>query len=349
MYIDIAREKLEKLRGRNDYYILGIESSCDDTAVAIIRGKEIISNKISSQIEIHKLYGGVVPEIASRNHILAITNLVQMALEEARLTLDDISCIAVTYGAGLQGALLVGVSYAKALAYSRNIPLVGINHIKGHVCANFLVHKDLEFPFLCLLASGGHTEILEVNSYSDMKILGQTQDDAAGEAFDKVARVLGLPYPGGPQIEHNAKFGKPNIEFPKPFKGKDHLNFSYSGLKTAVINYAHNQEQKGVEINRFDLAASFQKSAVDQLIENAIYAAEKYGYNKIAVAGGVGANSALREGLTNRASKKHIDVLLPDKILCTDNGAMIGVAAYLAINEGIQASDLSLDVAPDLE
>jgi N6-L-threonylcarbamoyladenine synthase len=347
-YIETARAKLDALRVREDYNILGIESSCDETAVAVIRGREILANEISSQIEIHKRFGGVVPEIASRNHILVIDNLVKAALSAAKLALGDIDVVAVTYGAGLQGALLVGVSYAKALAYSLGIPVVGINHIKGHVCANFLAHKELEFPFLCLLASGGHTQLLEVKSYSDMKVLGETQDDAAGEAFDKVARVLGLPYPGGPQIEKCAATGRNNIVLPRPYKGERTLNFSYSGIKTAVINYVHTAGQKGEKVNANDLARSFQDRAVGMLIENSVKAAEIYGYDTIAVAGGVGANGALRDGMTEECAKYGLKTLLPPKILCTDNGAMIGEAAFIAIGEGIEAADFSLDAEPDL-
>lgn len=347
-YERIAREKLDRLRERDDYLILAFESSCDETAVAVIRGREILANEIDSQIEIHKRFGGVVPEIASRNHILAIDSLVEIALEKAGCTLSDIDVIAVTYGAGLLGALLVGVSYAKSLAYALNKPLVAVDHIKGHVCANFLAHPDLKFPFLCLLASGGHTEVLDVRSYSDMRILGQTADDAAGEAFDKVARVIGLPYPGGPQIERAAKEGKDCIPLPRPFKGEKTYNFSYSGIKTAVINYAHTCAQKGIEINKADVAASFQSRAVGMLIENAVRAAREKGEGTIVIAGGVAANTALREGMEKAAKKHGISVLLPPKYLCTDNAAMIGEAAFFAIKEGIPAARMDLDADPNL-
>ena len=296
-YEERARQKLDALRERDDFLILAFESSCDETAVAVIRGREILANEIDSQIEIHKRFGGVVPEIASRNHVLAIDPLLEIALEKADCTLEDIDVIAVTYGAGLLGALLVGVSYAKALAYALDKPLVAIDHIKGHVCADFLAYPELQFPFLCLLASGGHTEVLDVKSYSDMRVLGQTADDAAGEAFDKVARVIGLPYPGGPQIERAALDGTDCIPLPRPFKGEKTYNFSYSGIKTAVINYAHNCVQKGIEINKADVAASFQARAVGMLIENAIRAARQYGKKTIVIAGGVAANTALREGI----------------------------------------------------
>ena len=242
----------------------------------------------------------------------------------------------------------MGVSYAKSLAYALNKPLVAIDHIKGHVCANFLAHPDLKFPFMCLLASGGHTEILDVRSYSDMRILGQTADDAAGEAFDKVARVIGLPYPGGPQIERAAKEGKDCIPLPRPFKGEKTYNFSYSGIKTAVINYAHTCAQKGIEINKADVAASFQARAVGMLIENAVRAAQEHGEGTIVIAGGVAANTALREGMEKAAKKHGINVLLPPKYLCTDNAAMIGEAAFCAIKEGIPAAGMDLDADPNL-
>lgn len=347
-YYKIACEKLDVLRKLDDYYILAIESSCDETAVAIIKGRNIIANVISSQIEIHKRFGGVVPEIASRNHIIAIDNLIKEALSAAKLSLSDISVIAVTCGAGLLGALLVGVAYAKGLAYALKLPLIAINHIKGHVCANFIAHKDLEPPFICLLASGGHTEILEVKSYHDMKVLGSTVDDAAGEAFDKVARVLGLPYPGGPQIEIAAKLGSNNIPLPRAFKGEKHLNFSYSGLKTAVINYVHTKQMKGETISYKDVACSFQTEAVGVLIDHAVKACKRYRYSTIALAGGVGANSALRDGLLMEGEKNNITVLLPPKSLCTDNAAMIGVAAFYAIREGIVPSQLSQDANANL-
>ncbi len=347
-YYERSVEKWNGIKDREDFVLLAIESSCDETAVAVYRGKELLANLISSQIEIHKRFGGVVPEIASRNHILAIDNLVKSALDEAKLTLKEVEIIAVTYGAGLLGALLVGVSYAKALAYALDVPIMAIDHIKGHVFANFIEYDDIKLPFLCLLASGGHTEIVEVNSYTDVNILGQTTDDAAGEAFDKVARVLGLPYPGGPQIEACAKEGKDSIKLPRAFKGEKHLNFSYSGLKTAVINYVHTAEMKGQEVNKHDVACSFQNAAVGVLVDNAVTAAKKLGYKTIALAGGVGANTALREKLTAECKKKGIKVYLPSKKLCTDNAAMIGIAAYHAIKDGVLPSDLTLDADPNL-
>lgn len=347
-YFTESQQRIESLRQRDDVILMAIESSCDETAVAVFCGKRLLSNVISSQIEIHKRFGGVVPEIASRNHILAIDNLVKEALDIAGKTLKDIEVIAVTYGAGLLGALLVGVSYAKALAYALNVPIMAIDHIKGHVFANFIEYEDMKTPFLCLLASGGHTEIVEVKSYSDVNILGQTVDDAAGEAFDKVARVLGLPYPGGPQIEACARDGSDCIPMPRPFKGEKHLNFSYSGIKTAVINYVHNTEAKGGTVNKSDVACSFQNAAVNMLVDNAIIAAKRTGYKSIALAGGVGANTALRETLTREANKRGIKVYLPSKKFCTDNASMIGIAAYYAIKEGVGPSDLDLDADPNL-
>ncbi len=347
-YYEKSNKKLEALRNRDDYLILAIESSCDETAVAVTKGKKALANKISSQIDIHKRFGGVVPEIASRNHVLAIDNIVKEALEEANASLADIDVIAVTYGAGLLGALLVGVSYAKSLAYALDIPLVAVSHIKGHIAANFINDDTLAFPFLCLLASGGHTAILQADSFSNMKVLGTTRDDAAGEAFDKVARVLGLPYPGGPQIEEKAQSGNDTIPMPRAFKGEKHLDFSYSGLKTAVINYVHNTKAKGGDINAADLARSFQEEAVGVLIENAIEASRRTGIKTIALAGGVGANSALRQGLTQAGAQNGIKILLPPKRLCTDNAAMIGVAAFLSITEGAQAAGLELDADASL-
>ena len=299
-YLELSKEKLDALRTRNDYLILAFESSCDETAVAVTRGREVLSSVISSQIEIHKRFGGVVPEIASRNHALAIDSITKEALQKANVTLDDIDVIAVTYGAGLLGALLVGVSYAKALAYTLKKPLVACNHIKGHIAANYISAPTLEPPFICLLASGGHTYILKVNAFDDMEIMGETQDDAVGEAFDKVARVIGLPYPGGPEIDRLAREGSPVYKLPRAFKGESHLNFSYSGLKTAVINLVANTKARGGRINPADLACSFQTEATGVLIDHTIEATKRTGIKTICLAGGVGANSALRDGLRSR-------------------------------------------------
>ncbi|MDE6189965.1 MAG: tRNA (adenosine(37)-N6)-threonylcarbamoyltransferase complex transferase subunit TsaD [Clostridia bacterium] len=331
------------MRNREDIVILAIESSCDETAAAVTRGRELLSNVIASQIDVHKRFGGVVPEIASRNHTVAIGNVVKQALEEASVTLDEVDCIAVTYGAGLLGALLVGVSYAKALAYAAKKPLIAVNHIKGHIAANYLAKPDLQPPYLCLIASGGHTTIAYVKSLTEIEIKGTTQDDACGEAFDKVARVLGLPYPGGPQIEKLAKDGKPNIELPTPYKNKDTYDFSYSGIKTAVINYAHKCEQKGEEIRRADLACSFQEKVTDIMVDNTLRCAKEMKVDTVVIAGGVGANSVLREKMQIRAKALGIKVFYPPMILCTDNGAMIASAAYNMIKSGATASDCDLD------
>ena len=347
-YIERAKEQLNNLRNRDDYLILAFESSCDETAVAVTRGREVLSSVISSQIEIHKRFGGVVPEIASRNHALAIDNITKEALEKANVTLADIDVIAVTYGAGLLGALLVGVSYAKSLAYTLDKPLVACNHIKGHISANYISSPNLEPPFICLLASGGHTYILKVNAFDDMDVMGETQDDAVGEAFDKVARVLGLPYPGGPEIDKLARTGKPVYKLPRAFKGEKHLNFSYSGLKTAVINLVANAKQRGEEINPADLACSFQTEATGVLIDHTIEACKRTGIKTICLAGGVGANSVLRDGLTKAGQKAGCQVLLPPRPLCTDNASMIGICAYEEIKCGIEPADLTLDANPAL-
>ena len=295
MYEEIAEKKFKELQNKDDYLILAIESSCDETSAAVTRGRDVLSLVIASQIEIHKRFGGVVPEIASRNHVSAIRNTVDEALKQANVSLSDISAVAVTYGAGLLGALLVGVSYAKALAYAMNVPLIKVNHVRGHISANYIADKSLEPPYLCLLASGGHTAIVEVTGYDDVKVIGTTQDDAVGEAFDKVARVLGLPYPGGPEIEKLAKDGKPTIDFPKGFHNKNTLDFSYSGLKTSVINYMHTAAQKGEEVNKADVACSFQKSAVGVMTENVEKALLKTGLKTVVIAGGVASNKHLRE------------------------------------------------------
>lgn len=347
-YSEISLEKFNRLKDRNDYLILAFESSCDETAVAITKGREVLSSVIFSQIDIHKAYGGVVPEIASRNHVEVIDKVLDEALEKANLKLKDIDLIAVTKGAGLLGALLIGVCYAKALAYALQIPFIGINHIKGHLAANFIKYPELEYPFICLIASGGHTEILKVDSFQKAKILGETVDDAVGEAFDKVARVLGLPYPGGPEIDKLAKEGKPTYKLTRPFKGKGHFNFSYSGLKTGVINIVHNANQKGEETNKANLARSFQDEAIGFLVDNTVRAALENNITKIVIAGGVAANSYLRLEFERVCKKEKIDLYIPPIALCTDNAAMIGVAAFEEIKEGANLDDLSLDADPSL-
>lgn len=345
MYEEIAAKKFKELQSKDDYLILAIESSCDETSAAVTRGRDVLSLVIASQIEIHKRFGGVVPEIASRNHVSAIRNTVNEALKQANVSLSDISAVAVTYGAGLLGALLVGVSYAKALAYAMNVPLIKVNHVRGHISANYIADKSLEPPYLCLLASGGHTAIVEVTGYDDVKVIGTTQDDAVGEAFDKVARVLGLPYPGGPEIEKLAKDGKPTIDFPKGFHNKNTLDFSYSGLKTSVINYMHTAAQKGEEVNKADVACSFQKSAVGVMTENVEKALLKTGLKTVVIAGGVASNKHLREEMEKVGEKHGVNVIYPPLKLCTDNAAMIGACAYNLIKEGKGRASLDLDAS----
>ncbi len=325
-------EKIQNTAIKEDAVILGIETSCDETAVAIVKGgRQILADEIISSATEHSRFGGVVPEIASRAHTEAIYTATKNALKNANLTFDDIDAIAVTEGAGLLGALLVGVSFAKTLAYSLNKPLVPVSHIRGHISAAYLTDKSLEPPFICILASGGHTAIACVNDYYNISILGSTIDDAVGEAFDKVARVLGLNYPGGPKIELLAKDGRNVIKLPpmlKNYTGGE-FDFSYSGLKTAVINYVHTEEQKGNIINKNDVAKSFQCSAIDVLIDKAIKAIIKSNYKTVTVSGGVGANAYLRETLASRLKEMGIKLVLPEKRYCTDNGAMIASEGYL--------------------
>lgn len=309
--------------------ILAIESSCDETAAAIVKnGRQVLSNVVNSQIEIHKRYGGVVPEIASRCHIEAVDPVIDAALEQAIISLDDIDAIAVTYGPGLVGALLVGVSAAKAIAFAKNKPLIGVHHIKGHIMANLIAHPELDFPFLCLVASGGHSHIVQMNSSTDVHVLARTVDDAAGEAYDKVARVLGLGYPGGPLIDRLAREGNPQaIAFPR-VNMPGSLDFSFSGVKTAVINYLHKLEQKGEPINRADIAASFQAAVVEVLCRHTLQAAHRTGMKKIALAGGVAANRSLRDTMRRMCDQEGIAFYVPPMELCTDNAAMIGACAY---------------------
>ena len=331
-----------------DTLILAIESSCDETAAAVIQnGRTVLSNVINSQIEIHKRYGGVVPEIASRCHTEAIGTVVDEALLKAGVSLKDLSAVAVTYGPGLVGALLVGVSFAKALALSTKLPLIGVHHIKGHIMANFLADPNLEPPFVCLVASGGHSHIVHVKDYTTFTVLGRTCDDAAGEAYDKVARVLGLGYPGGPLIDKLAKEGNPEaVRLPRVTMDNPY-DFSFSGVKTAGINYLHKLEQNGESYNKADVAASFQDAVVEVLTAHTFHAAETVGANKIALAGGVASNSALRASFEAMAIKKNMDFFVPPPILCTDNAAMIGCAAHYAYLKG-DFADLSLNAVPAL-
>ncbi len=325
-------EKISSLSLVENPIIMGIETSCDETAVAIIKnGREILADEIISSATEHARFGGVVPEIASRTHTTAILTATERALKSANLTLGDIDAFAVTEGAGLLGALLVGVSFAKSLAYATGKPLVPVSHIRGHIAASYLTDKELEPPFITVLASGGHTAIIAVDDYYNLNVLGSTLDDAVGEAFDKVARVLGLSYPGGPNVEKLAKEGNNTISLPKMLKNYDggEFDFSYSGLKTAVINHVHNESAKGNEINRADVANSFQHAAIDVLIDKALKAADKCGYKTIAVSGGVGANGYLRDALEIATKRKGIKLVLPEKRYCTDNGAMIAAEGFL--------------------
>lgn len=325
-------ERVQKLPIKENPIIMGIETSCDETAVSIVKnGREILADVIISSATEHAKFGGVVPEIASRVHTTAIYNATKKALEQAKLTLNDIDAFAVTYGAGLLGALLVGVSFAKTLAYSLNKPLIPVSHIRGHIAASYLNNNDLKPPFITILCSGGHTAILKVEDYYNLTYLGGTIDDAVGESFDKVARVLGLSYPGGPNVENLAKDGKNVIPLPKMLKNYTggEFDFSYSGLKTAVINYVHTQSDKGNVINKADVACSFQHSAIDVLIEKALKAIDLTGYSTITVSGGVGANGYFRNALENACALRKIRLVLPEKRYCTDNGAMIGAEGYL--------------------
>ena len=333
-----------------DKYILAIESSCDETSAAVVvNGREVLSNVIASQISTHEKYGGVVPEVASRMHIEAVSGVVEEALLEANITLDKIDAIGVTYGPGLVGALLVGLQFAKGLAFSSKKPLVGVNHIEVHICANYIQHKDLKPPFVSLVVSGGHTFIVHVKDYGKYEVIGQTRDDAAGEAYDKVARALGLGYPGGPKIDKLAKEGNPKaIVFPKANFHEETLDFSFSGVKSAVLNYLNKCKMQNIEVNKADVAASFQQAVVDVLKDNVLLTCKKKNVKTIAIAGGVASNSTLRETLTNAASKRGIEVLFPAPILCTDNAAMIGSAAYFNFING-KISDLNLNAKPNLK
>ena len=335
---------------KEDVYILAIESSCDETAASVVKnGREVLSNVISSQIELHKLYGGVVPEIASRKHIEKINQVIEEALAEAGMELSDMTAIAVTYGPGLVGALLVGVSAAKAISFASGIPLIGVHHIEGHISANFIENKELEPPFICLVVSGGHTHLVVVKDYGEYEIIGRTRDDAAGEAFDKVARAIGLGYPGGPKIDKLSKEGNPEaIRFPRAKVEESIYDFSFSGLKSAVLNYLNSCEMKGEEVNRADVAASFQKAVIDVLVEHALDAVEQYGFDKFAIAGGVASNSSLRSAFETECEKRGLAFYHPSPIFCTDNAAMIGVAGYYEYLKGTR-SGLDLNAVPNLK
>ena len=334
----------------NDVRILSIESSCDETAAAVtLNGREVLSNIIYSQITFHEEYGGVVPEIASRKHIEKINQVIDRALKESGCTLDDIDAIAVTYGPGLVGALLVGVSAAKAMAFAANKPLIGVHHIEGHICANYIENKELEPPFVCLVASGGHSHLVVVKDHGEYELIGRTRDDAAGEAFDKVARAIGLGYPGGPKIDKAAREGDPDsIDFPRAKVDGSEYDFSFSGLKSAVLNYLNQAQMKGETIVTENVAASFQKAVVNVLTEHSIHAVKEYGYKKFAIAGGVASNSSLRNELSRRCKEEGIDFYMPSPIYCTDNAAMIGTAAYYEYLKGTR-SGYDLNAVPALE
>ena len=335
---------------KEDVLILAIESSCDETAAAVVKnGREVLSNVINTQIAIHTEYGGVVPEIASRKHIENINPVIKKALTDAGVTLDDIDAIGVTYGPGLVGALLVGVAEAKAIAFAKNKPLVGVHHIEGHISANYVENKELEPPFVALVVSGGHTHLVKVNDYGEYEIIGRTRDDAAGEAFDKVARAIGLGYPGGPKIDKLAKEGNPEaIEFPRAHVDDAPYDFSFSGIKSAVLNYINSANMQGKEINRADVAASFQKAVVDALVSRAVKLAKECGMDKLAIAGGVASNSALMAAVQEECAKNNIRFYSPSPVLCTDNAAMIGAAAYYEYIKGVRHG-YDLNAVPNLK
>ena len=346
----LEEQAAQELARRGEGTLLAIESSCDETACAIVRnGREVVASTVFTQIDLHKKYGGVVPEIASRSHVEKIGGVVSEALDKAGMVIGDVDGIAVTNGPGLVGALLVGVSYAKGLAMAAHKPLIAVHHIEGHISANLIAHPDLEPPFLCLVASGGHSHIVAVEDYGVYRLLGRTRDDAAGEAFAKVARCLGLPYPGGPELERLAREGDPAaFRFPGGFNAGPHYDFSFSGLKTACINLVHNAQQKGQEVPRADIAASFQKAVVDVLAGKAVRAAKEEGYATLALAGGVAANTALREGLESRADEAGLRFVCPPRNLCTDNAAMIGAAGFYRMLRG-KFAGLDLNACPNLK
>lgn len=336
--------------GNEEVLILAVETSCDETAAAVVKnGREVLSNIIFSQIDLHTLYGGVVPEIASRKHIEKINQVIEEALKEAGVTLKELTAVAVTYGPGLVGALLVGVSAAKAISFATGKPLIGVHHIEGHISANFIENPELEPPFVCLVVSGGHSHLVIVKDYGEYEIIGRTRDDAAGEAFDKVARAIGLGYPGGPKIDKVAKSGNPDaVHFPRAKVGGNEYDFSFSGLKSAVLNYLNVCKMKGQEVCQEDVAASFQKAVIEVLVEHAMHAVSEYGYHKFAIAGGVASNSGLRAAFEKECAGRGIEFYHPSPIYCTDNAAMIGTAAYYEYKKGIR-SGMDLNAVPNLK
>ena len=346
----MANSRMREKMGDKEVYILAIESSCDETAAAVIRdGREVLSNVISSQIDLHTIYGGVVPEIASRKHIEKINQVIEQALGEAGVTLQEITAIAVTYGPGLVGALLVGVSTAKALAFALKKPLIGVHHIEGHISANYIEHEDLKPPFICLVVSGWHSHLVKVKDYGEYEILGRTRDDAAGEAFDKVARAIGLGYPGGPKIDRVSREGNPQaIHFPRAKVADNEYDFSFSGLKSAVLNYLNSCEMKGEKVCQADVAASFQKAVVDVLVEHSMKAVREQGLSRFAIAGGVASNSHLRDALINACQKEGVAFYSPSPVYCTDNAAMIGTAAYYEYLKGVRHG-YDLNAVPGLK
>lgn len=329
--------------------ILAVETSCDETAASVVKnGREVLSNVIYTQIALHTQFGGVVPEIASRKHIEKINQVIEQALQDANVTLADITAVAVTYGPGLVGALLVGVAEAKAISFAAGLPLVGVHHISGHISANYIEHRDLEPPFVCLVASGGHSHLAVVKDYGEYEIIGRTRDDAAGEAFDKVARAIGLGYPGGPKIDRLSREGDPEaIPFPRAKVAENEYDFSFSGLKSAVLNYLNSCQMKGETVNQADVAASFQKAVIDVLVEHSLHAVKAYGYDKFAIAGGVAANSSLRAVFETECGKRGISFFHPSPVYCTDNAAMIGVAGYYEYRKGVRHG-YDLNAVPNL-